>query len=112
MKVEIPYNLVETVVKELTLQINMEMEAEDPCPGVGVPADKQYPWYVELRNLFQEQLDKREEDYDLGFKFAQHMYQRYLNSEIRYDDIVCPAGVSDTFQDGFNDCIVSAKEVK
>ena len=61
MKVDIPYNLVETVVKELTNQINMEMEQEDPCPGVGVPADKQYPWYIELRNCLQEQLNKKEE---------------------------------------------------
>jgi hypothetical protein len=60
MKIEIPIELVKETVKELTDQINMEMEAEDPCPGVGVPADKKYPWYVELRNLFQEQLDKKE----------------------------------------------------
>lgn len=59
MKVEIPIELVKETVKALTDQINMEMEAEDPCPGIGVLADKQYPWYVELRNLFQDALDKR-----------------------------------------------------
>ena len=111
MKVEIPYDLIKTTIKELTDQINMEMEQEDPCPGVGVPADKQYPWYVELRNCLQEQFNKSIEDYNLGSKFAQHMYQRYLNSEIRSNDIVCPAGVSYAFQDGFHDCITTAEEV-
>ena len=104
MKVEIPVELVKETVKVLTDQINMEMEAEDPCPGVGVPADKPHPWYVELRNLFQDALDK-DKDYDLGFEFAKHLYHRYLRSEIRSCDIICPANVSDAFQDGFNDYV-------
>ena len=61
MKVEIPIELIKETVKALTDQIHMEMEQEDPCPGVGVPADKQYPWYIELRNCLQEQLNKKEE---------------------------------------------------
>ena len=111
MKIEIPIELVKETVKALTDQINMEMETNDPCPGVSVPADKKYPWYVELRNLFQEQLDKRDADYNLGFKFAQYLFQRAIDNEIDYEDIVCPACVSDAFQDGFSDCIASI-EVK
>lgn len=112
MKVEIPIELVKETVKALTDQINMEMEAEDPCPGIDVPADKEYPWYVELRNLFQTVLDARSSDYNLGFEVAKHLYQRAVNNEIDYEDIVCPANVSDAFQDGFSDCIASAEEVK
>lgn len=113
MKVEIPVTLINETIKALTDQIKMEMEMEDPCPGIGVPADKQYPWYIELRNLFQEQLDKLNKDYDLGFEFAQHLYQRAIDNEIDYDYIVCPPKVSDAFRDGFNDCVTQKeKEVK
>jgi len=110
MKVEIPIDLVKTVVKELTDQINMEMEQEDPCPGIGVPADKKYPWYIELRNLFQTILDARSSDYNLGFEFAKHLYQRAVDNEIDYEDIVCSANVSDAFEEGFSDYICSANE--
>ena len=112
MKVEIPIELIKETVKALTDQINMEMEAEDPCPGIGVPADKQYPWYVELRNMFQTVLDARSNDYNLGFEFAKHLYQRAVDNEIDYEGIVCPANVSDAFEEGFSDCIASAEEVK
>lgn len=44
-------------------------------------------------------------DYDLGFAMAQHLYQRYLNNEIIREDIVCPAHVSNEFEDGFSDCL-------
>ena len=108
LHVVIPYTLVKETVKELTDQINMEMEAEDPCPGIGVPADKTYPWYVELRNLFQKQLDKRSEDYDFGFKFAQYMYQRYLDGFLFSRDIICPTNVSAAFEEGFSDCLSQA----
>lgn len=113
MKVEIPKELVKETVKALTDQINMEMEQDDPCPGIGVPADKKYPWYIELRNLFQNALDKRINDYNLGFEFAKHLFQRAADNEIDYEDIVCPANVSDAFQDGFSDCIApESEEVK
>lgn len=114
MKIEIPIELVKETVKVLTDQINTDMETEDPCPGVSVPADKQYPWYVELRNLFQTVLDARSSEYDLGFEFARHLYQRYLDNLLIPSDIVCPANVSDAFQDGFNDCVadIAAEEVK
>ena len=109
MKVEIPVELVKETVKVLTDQINMEMEANDPCPGIGMPADK-YPWYVELRNLFQDALDRRTKDYGLGFEFAQHLYQRAIDYEIDYEDIICPANVSDAFEEGFSDCITLIEE--
>lgn len=60
MTVIIPDELVTETVKALTDQINMEMEASDPCPGIGVPADKKYPWYIELRNCLQKQLNKED----------------------------------------------------
>ena len=44
-------------------------------------------------------------DYDLGFAIAQHLYQRYLNNEITHEDVVCPAHVSDEFENGFSDCL-------
>lgn len=110
MKVEIPIELVKETVKALADQIDMEMEAEDPPPGIGVPADKKYPWYVELANLLQDQLDKRTKEYDLGFEFAQHLYQRAVDGEIGYEDIVCPAYVSVPFEEGFSDCVATIKE--
>lgn len=60
MIVIIPDELVVETVKELTDQINMEMEANDPCPGIGIPSDHKCPWYIELRNCLQKQLNKED----------------------------------------------------
>lgn len=60
MTIELSDELVHETIKELTDQINCEMEYNDPCPGIGVSPDKKVPWYVELRNKLQEQATKPE----------------------------------------------------
>lgn len=112
VRISVPLNLVKKTTEALTDQINMEMEAEDPPPGIGVPVGKEYPWYVELRDLFQEQLNKRAEEYDFGFKFAQYLCQRYLDGFLVSRDIVCPANVSAAFEEGFSDCVTQTKEIR
>ena len=44
-------------------------------------------------------------DYDLGFAMAQHLYQRYLDGKVKHDSLICPAYVSDEFENGFSDCL-------
>jgi hypothetical protein len=60
MIIELPDELVHETIEQLTEQINIEMEESDPCPGIGVPSNHKYPWYVELRNKLQEQVTKPE----------------------------------------------------